>query len=474
MKTAICVIIKDENDYLDEWLDYHLNLGIDEIFLYEDYGSKSHEDIVKPYGDRVHLNSIDVIFNSPYPNKNVIDTGENIQVQLFYYFTKFYKNVFDWVLFNDIDEFLILKQPLHDLLKEYDDKPGLLLHWRWYGASGHIKKPEGKVMDNYKKCYKFHSDFPYNMKSFLNCKKFKNWEQPTHKVEGAVFPLTEWGGHKAWINHYFTKSWEEWKTKILCRGDVVPNNRKIHEFFYLNKDLEYMKNDLLLEIAIENATKLGFNKNIQNNINKKYFHFCWFGHSEFSDLNIKCIESWKNYLSDDYIVCFWNELSFDFNNIKFTRDAYSCKKWAYVSDYVRLWSVYTFGGVYADTDVELLKPIDNLPTNFLAIEKDFDILAVGLGFGAERKNEVIGGILDYYKDLSFSLDSMYSVIINNLVMDYFYKHGYKLNLTDVHNFLGFTIYPDTYFCPKSCVNKTLDIKDETIAIHHYIGSWAID
>ena len=66
MKTAICVIIKDEINYLDEWLSWHLNLGIDEIFLYEDYGSKSHLDIVKPYGDRVHLNSIDIIFQSDF------------------------------------------------------------------------------------------------------------------------------------------------------------------------------------------------------------------------------------------------------------------------------------------------------------------------------------------------------------------------------------------------------------------------
>ena len=64
MKTAICVIIKDEQDYLDEWLDYHLNLGIDEIYLYEDYGSLSHSTITEKYSDKVHLNSIDILFNT--------------------------------------------------------------------------------------------------------------------------------------------------------------------------------------------------------------------------------------------------------------------------------------------------------------------------------------------------------------------------------------------------------------------------
>ena len=248
MKTAICVIIKDEEEYLNEWLEHHLNLGIDEIFLYEDYGSKSHLDIVKPYGDRVHLNSIDIIFNSPDPDKNVINTGERNQIQLFNYFPQMYKDEFDWVLFNDLDEFLILKQPLHKLLEEYKNETAILLRWKWYGASGHINKPTGKVMDNYTKPTTTTFDWGWQFKSFLNCKNFQKWEKHLHKVEGAVFPLTDWGGHKAWLNHYFTKSWEEWKTKILDRGDSMPGHRKIEDFFQLNYDMLSLKNDLLLEI----------------------------------------------------------------------------------------------------------------------------------------------------------------------------------------------------------------------------------
>ena len=245
MKTAICVIIKDEEEYLDEWLSWHLNLGIDEIFLYEDYGSMSHSHITKPYGDRVHLKSIDIIFQSDF---NYNPKGSMIQEKLFDWFPIVYKNDFDWILFNDLDEFLILKQPLHELLEEYKDETAILLNWKWYGASGHINKPEGKVMDNYTKYVTINTDWKYNFKSFLNCKKFEKWEQPTHKVEGAVFPLTNWGGYKAWINHYFTKSWEEWKTKILERGDVCHGNRKINEFFHLNRDLLPMKEILLKEI----------------------------------------------------------------------------------------------------------------------------------------------------------------------------------------------------------------------------------
>ena len=244
MKTAICVMIKDENDYLDEWLSYHLNLGIDEIFLYEDRDSKSHLDIVKPYGDRVHLNSIDVIFDSKRYNKN-----NRFQLILFNYFPEMYRDKFDWILFIDLDEFLILKKPLHELLKEYDDKSGILFKWKFYGASGHVNKPTGKVMDNFTKHVITTHSWGWNCKSFINCKNFKRWKKEIHEVDGGVYPLTESGFHKGWINHYFTKSWEEWKTKILERGDAYPGNRKIFEFFEINKDMLPLKEQLMSEIT---------------------------------------------------------------------------------------------------------------------------------------------------------------------------------------------------------------------------------
>jgi hypothetical protein len=104
-------------------------------------------------------------------------------------------------------------------------------------------------MDNYTKYVTINTDWKYNFKSFLNCKNFKKWEQPTHKVEGALFPLNDWGGYKAWLNHYFTKSWEEWKIKILERGDICPGNRKIEHFFLLNSDMLTLKKQLMSEVT---------------------------------------------------------------------------------------------------------------------------------------------------------------------------------------------------------------------------------
>lgn len=248
MKTAICVLIKDENEYLDEWLSHHFNLGIDEIFLYEDYGSKSHLDIVQPYGNKVHLNSIDVMFNSDDERKIVTEKGKRVQVLLFDYFPKKYKDEFDWILFIDIDEFLILKKPLHELLEEYNDKEAIYLRWIWYGASGHIKKPEGKVVDNFKKSITTTFNWGLNFKSFINCKLFKKWERTIHKAEGGVYPISEYGDHKAFIRHYFTKSWEEWKTKLLSRGDTLPGHRKIEEFFEINPDMLHLKKELMDEV----------------------------------------------------------------------------------------------------------------------------------------------------------------------------------------------------------------------------------
>lgn len=88
-------------------------------------------------------------------------------------------------------------------------------------------------------------------------------------------------------------------------------------------------------------------------------HYCWFGHGEMSELEKKCIESWKR-LCPNYEIIRWDEDNFDVNSIQYTQQAYNCKKFAFVSDYARLDIIYRYGGIYLDTDVELLKPLDSL------------------------------------------------------------------------------------------------------------------
>ena len=244
MKTAICAIIKDEQEYLKEWLEWHLNLGIDEIYLYEDYNSISHLSITSEYGDKVKLFSINEIFTN-----GVVDKTHKRQHKLFNWFPIKYKDDLDWVLFIDIDEFLILKYDLHKLLEEYSNESGILLHWKWYGASGHINKPEGGVIENYTIESPNPFDYWWSHKSFVNLKKYNGWQRNIHEVSNAAYPITDYGMHKAWINHYFTKSWEEWKTKLLSRGDVFPGNRKIEQFFNFNPDMLDIKDELIKTIT---------------------------------------------------------------------------------------------------------------------------------------------------------------------------------------------------------------------------------
>ena len=103
----------------------------------------------------------------------------------------------------------------------------------------------------------------------------------------------------------------------------------------------------------------------------KIIHYCWFGRGPLPELAQKCIASWKKYLPD-YEIKEWNEDNFDVNIIPYTAEAYKAKKYAFVSDYARFWILYKFGGIYFDTDVEVIRPIDDIVErgNFMGFETD--------------------------------------------------------------------------------------------------------
>ena len=103
----------------------------------------------------------------------------------------------------------------------------------------------------------------------------------------------------------------------------------------------------------------------------KIIHYCWFGRNPLPELAQKCIASWKKYLPD-YEIKEWNEDNFDVNIIPYTAEAYAAKKYAFVSDYARFWILYKYGGIYFDTDVEVIRPIDDIIAkgNFMGCETD--------------------------------------------------------------------------------------------------------
>lgn len=253
MKTAICTCIKNEHSYLKEWMDWHLALGISHIFLYEDYGSKSHADIVKDY-DHVTLLPISIAENEP-------DTPEKRQHKAYTYSLRTLKGEYDWVALIDADEFVEFEEgyDLERLLREYNEHTGIVLTWKLFGANGRISKPTGSVVENYPVAS---TDIDYGPIWFgpaWSAKCFANLNQDCrlkniHQIYGAVgMDGSVYPGYKvfkkAWIRHYYTKSWEEWVWRIMERGDLCNGNRKLAQFFNANPDMLPMKEQLIKSVA---------------------------------------------------------------------------------------------------------------------------------------------------------------------------------------------------------------------------------
>ena len=134
----------------------------------------------------------------------------------------------------------------------------------------------------------------------------------------------------------------------------------------------------------------------------KIIHYCWFGGNPFPELAQKCIASWKKFCPD-YEIKEWNESNYDVTKNQYMREAFENKQWAFVSDYARLDIIYENGGIYLDTDVELLKPLDDLLilTGFMGFEENKKLCATGLGFGAVPKLPIIKEMRDDYDNIIF-------------------------------------------------------------------------
>ena len=136
----------------------------------------------------------------------------------------------------------------------------------------------------------------------------------------------------------------------------------------------------------------------------KIIHYCWFGPKEIPEMEQKCIASWKKVLPD-YKIMFWNEQNFDVNSVPYVREAYEKGKYAFVSDYVRMYALYNYGGVYFDTDVEVLKPLDKFLEDkaFIGFENR---TMIGTGIiGAEKHSALFEEMLNYYSNHNFVDDN---------------------------------------------------------------------
>ena len=204
----------------------------------------------------------------------------------------------------------------------------------------------------------------------------------------------------------------------------------------------------------------------------KTIHYCWFGKKRLPDLAIKCIESWQKYLPD-YKIVEWNEDNFNHNTNIFTKEAYLSQKFAFVADYVRLLALYSHGGIYMDTDVELIKTLDSFlhyPA-FIGYEDEAN-LQTGI-IGSEKGGVWVKEQLDYYENRHFilpngSLDMTTNVeIVSQLML----KQGFTLKDSRQNFKNAIEIFPKDYFCPKSPKTGKIKITSNTYAIHHFAGSW---
>lgn len=212
----------------------------------------------------------------------------------------------------------------------------------------------------------------------------------------------------------------------------------------------------------------------------KTIHYCWFGGKDIPADHRRYIESWKRFMPN-YEIKKWDETNFDVNIIDFTREAYSVGKFAYVSDYARLKVLYEHGGIYFDTDVEIISSINDILTHggFMAFEKNSNknygrILNVnpGLGFAVAPHNPIIREALDFYESHHYIYPDghMEQITIVKIVTDILKRHG--LSRSDIPTTIeGITIYPWDYFCPIEFLSSKLEITENTRTIHHYSASW---
>lgn len=204
----------------------------------------------------------------------------------------------------------------------------------------------------------------------------------------------------------------------------------------------------------------------------KKIHYCWFGGKPLSELTLKCIDSWKKYLPD-YEIIEWNEGNFDINQNDFSREAYENKKFAFVSDVCRLFVLQEYGGIYLDTDMEIIQPIDSVINDKVVLGfEHIDYIAAGI-IVAPKEDLFIQKILNEYKDVKFpkNLDDLKEITIPKIITNQLVIQGLKLNNNFQTINAKIDVFPSDFFYPLNFFTGKTNTTQNTLAIHHYESSW---
>ena len=221
----------------------------------------------------------------------------------------------------------------------------------------------------------------------------------------------------------------------------------------------------------------------------KIIHYCWFGGKPLPELAQRCIASWQKFLPD-YEIKEWNEDNFDVNSIPYTAEAYKQKKYAFVSDYARFWILYQYGGIYFDTDVEVIRPMNDIIAkgNFMGFEQDPDGkntpgkyaprycfgVNPGIGLGVAKGHPFLKQMLDLYATLKFqpvpANIAWYKTIVAYTTEE-LCRCGLK-NIKGIQDVEGIKIYPQCYFSPINTISGKLTITEVTCSIHRFTSTWS--
>jgi len=212
----------------------------------------------------------------------------------------------------------------------------------------------------------------------------------------------------------------------------------------------------------------------------KVIHYCWFGGKPLPKSARRCIASWRRFFPD-YEMKEWNEGNFDVNIIPYTAEAYTARKYAFVSDYARMWILYNYGGLYFDTDVKVIKSFNDILARgpFMGFEIDPDdratalAVAPGLGLGVNPGLGLYKEILDFYAQLHFRTEhgaNNYDMGIVRITTDALRRHGLS-DKPGVQQVAGVWVYPAEYFNPLDDATGRLRITENTHSIHLYAKTW---
>lgn len=205
----------------------------------------------------------------------------------------------------------------------------------------------------------------------------------------------------------------------------------------------------------------------------KKIHYCWFGKGEIPDQNKRWMESWSKYCPD-YEIIRWDESNYDVTKNKYMYEAYQAGKWGFVPDYARMDIIYNNGGIYLDTDVELLKGLDELlyQQAFAGVDGSKNI-NLGVGFGAEKNLPILKEAMNFYETLIFyKEDRSYNLTDGPKLMKEFFNKKAYVNDGKYQVIGGMAVYPEKVLSAKCNYTRRILPNEHTIAVHHFDCSWA--